>query len=82
MDETALPLAAVREQVLSSLDLVVQVSRMAGGRRVVTEVAEVVDGESGSRTRALGGTAGLEALPSRPPRLAGAPQASRSWLER
>ena len=82
MGETALPLAAVREQVLSSLDLVVQVSRIAGGRRVVTEVAEVVDGESGSRTRALGGTGGLEALPSRPPRLAGAPQASGSWLER
>ena len=82
MGETALPLAAVREQVLSSLDLVVQVSRMAGGRRVVTEVAEVVDGEGGSRTRVLGGTGGLEALPSRPPRLAGAPQASGSWLER
>src|SRR5438094_301193 len=82
MGAVALPLAAVREQVLSSLDLVVQVSRMAGGRRVVTEVAEVVDGEGGSRTRALGGTGGLEALPSRPPRLAGAPQASGSWLER
>ena len=42
MADVALPLAAVREQVASSLDLVVQVARRAGGRREVVAVAEVV----------------------------------------
>jgi pilus assembly protein CpaF len=41
MGEVALPLEAVREQVASAVDLVVQVARRAG-KRVVVEVAEVV----------------------------------------
>ena len=82
MGEIALPLAAVREQVVSSLDLVVQVSRLGGGSRVVSEVAEVVDADGAPRTRSLAGAAGLGELPARPPRLAGASSACRSWLTR
>jgi pilus assembly protein CpaF len=44
MGEVALPLAAVRTQLESALDLVVQVSRRPDGSRRVTEVAEVVEG--------------------------------------
>ena len=38
---TGLPLDAVRDQLASAVDLVVQVSRAAGGRRRVAAVAEV-----------------------------------------
>jgi pilus assembly protein CpaF len=36
-----LPVRAIREQVAAALDLIVQVSRMPDGRRVITSVAEV-----------------------------------------
>jgi pilus assembly protein CpaF len=60
-----LPLAAVREQLASALDLVVQVSRRPDGSRRVMAVAEVVDDpESPDRARlvARGGhvVAGLQ----------------------
>jgi pilus assembly protein CpaF len=47
MGDVALPLPAIREQLGSALDLVVQVARGPGGRRSVVEVArvEIVDGE-------------------------------------
>jgi pilus assembly protein CpaF len=45
---TGLPLAAVREQVLGAIDLLVHVVRGAGGARHVSEVAEVVPGPTGS----------------------------------
>jgi pilus assembly protein CpaF len=41
MADVGLPLAAVREQVVSSIDLVVQVARDVGGARTVVAVAEV-----------------------------------------
>ena len=41
MGEVALPLAAVREQMVSALDLVVQVARGSHGARRIVEVAEV-----------------------------------------
>jgi pilus assembly protein CpaF len=41
MGELALPLSAVREQMVSALDLVVQVARGSDGGRHVVEVAEV-----------------------------------------
>ena len=48
MGDVALPLAAVREQVRSALDLVVQISRRPDGSRRVTAVAEVeASGEAG-----------------------------------
>jgi pilus assembly protein CpaF len=40
--ESGLPLGAVREQLASAVDLVVQVARADGGRRRIVEVAEVV----------------------------------------
>lgn len=59
----ALPLAAIRDQIASSVDVVVFVSRH-GGRRAVVEVAEVVDDRDSGRapdTRPLArlGTHGL-----------------------
>jgi pilus assembly protein CpaF len=71
MGEVALPASAVRDQIASALDLVVQVARRTGGRRAVVEVAEVVDGWAGGeglRTRRLAARAGVSALPWRPAR--------------
>jgi pilus assembly protein CpaF len=45
----ALPVAAVRAQIASAIDILVQVARERHGRRVVTEVAEV----DGRRARSL-----------------------------
>ncbi|MDP1819652.1 MAG: CpaF family protein [Acidimicrobiales bacterium] len=36
-----LPVRAIREQIAAALDLVVQVSRMPDGRRVITDVSEI-----------------------------------------
>jgi pilus assembly protein CpaF len=55
--DTGLPLAAVREQLLGAIDLLVHVVRGAGGARRVSEVAEVVPAPTGSvstRRLALG----------------------------
>jgi pilus assembly protein CpaF len=48
-----LPLAAVRDQVVSAVDLVVLVGRAADGRRLVREVAEVVSDEGRPVARVL-----------------------------
>lgn len=42
-----LPLAAVREHIAASVDIVVQQARLADGRRVVTSIAEIAGMESG-----------------------------------
>lgn len=42
MDDTGLPLKALRAQTASAIDLIVQVDREADGRRRVTEIAEVL----------------------------------------
>jgi len=42
-----LPLSAIREQISSAIDLVVQQARLPDGRRVVHDVAEIVGLESG-----------------------------------
>ena len=47
MGDVDLPLAAVRTQLVSALDLVVQVARSGAGSRVVVEVAEVVPHRDG-----------------------------------
>lgn len=65
--DVALPLTAIREQLVSALDLVVQVARRRRGGRAVVEIAEVVDGE-GTRTRRIAGERGVEATPTRAPR--------------
>ena len=63
-----LPMAAVRDQLSSALDLVVQVARTGEGRRSVVAVAEVIDPPSRRTTRAA------PRRPDRPPR----PPAPRS----
>jgi pilus assembly protein CpaF len=68
MDEVALPLAAVREQMASSLDIVVQVARRPGGERRVVEVAEVMPVDSAMRTRTIARAHGIVADLQRPPR--------------
>jgi hypothetical protein len=44
-----LPIKAIHRQIASALDLVVQLTRMANGRRMVTQISEVerMDEESG-----------------------------------
>jgi pilus assembly protein CpaF len=41
MSQVELPLHALRAQVASAIDVVVQMNRQLGGRRQVTEIAEV-----------------------------------------
>jgi pilus assembly protein CpaF len=87
MGDVALPLDAVRDQVVSSLDLVVQVARRPGGARRVVEVAEVAD-PAGSPPAAggragvvrLAGASTLRRLPSRPARAPGAPALDPAWV--
>ena len=59
----ALPLAAVREQLSSAVDLVVQVARGADGRRRVVELAEVTFGSE--RVRTIATTSGVVVAPTR-----------------
>jgi pilus assembly protein CpaF len=68
-----LPLPAIREQLASSVDLVVHVARRAGGARRVVAVAEVVPlgDEAGTRplaVRTLASERGMVDAPTRPPR--------------
>jgi len=80
MGDVALPLAAVRDQVRSALDLVVQVARGRGGRRRIVAVEEVVDDDGPTRTRPLAGVGGLRELPVRPPRDPAALAPDRAWM--
>jgi len=41
MADIDLPLQVIREQIASAINIIIQVSRMAGGRRVVTSILEV-----------------------------------------
>ncbi|MGH9185291.1 MAG: hypothetical protein ACRD0U_05700, partial [Acidimicrobiales bacterium] len=88
MGDVVLPLHAVREQVVSAVDLVVHVARTSGGRRV-TAVAEVVDPGGGghqaeqlpgARVRILGDQRGLGRLPTRPSRAPGTAPPDRGWV--
>jgi len=64
-----LPLGAVREQIASAVDVVVQVARRADGTRRITAVAEVAADPSASpRTRLLADGEEVRAAPGRPPR--------------
>jgi pilus assembly protein CpaF len=53
MAGVALPHAAIREQLGRGFELVVHLQRLADGRRVVAEIAEVVRAAGGPATRAL-----------------------------
>jgi len=75
-----LPLVAVRDQLTSALDLVVQVARLADGSRRVVAVGEVVDPpRQGERLRELAGPHGVLRLPERPARTSGAPAPDPAW---
>ncbi len=64
-----LPLAAVREQIASAVDLVVQVGRVAGGARRVIAVGEPATTSSGAvRCRPVADTRGVSADLERTPR--------------
>jgi pilus assembly protein CpaF len=78
--ELDLPLPAVRDQLTSALDLVVQVARTEEGRRGVVAVGEVVDPPTaGPRIRLLAGPLGLHDLPARPPRTDSVAPPDPSW---
>jgi Flp pilus assembly CpaF family ATPase len=66
-----LPVEAIRAQVVSAVDLVVQVARLPGGHRAVVEVAEVAatvpSGELASVTT-LATAVGVVVAPTRPSR--------------
>ena len=67
----ALPLAAVRDQMASALDLVIQVARRPDGSRSIIEVGEVCPDDPGNgpcRVRRLAAAGGVEAVPERPGR--------------
>jgi pilus assembly protein CpaF len=68
MGEVQLPLAAVRSQLESALDLVVQVARRPDGSRRVVAVAEVLAGpqivDGGPRTRLVADADGLIVPPA------------------
>ena len=85
MGDVALPLPAVREQIRSALDVVVQIARRPDGGRRVVAVAEVGEGGGAGDpvvARSLTDAAGrLVALPERPVRAADASSPSPSWLE-
>ena len=91
MGDVGLPLAAVRAQVEASLDLVVQVARRPDGSRRVVAVAEVAGGHgrwgadgtgpgAGARTRLVADGSAVVALPGRPGRAAGHPNADPAWM--
>ncbi len=67
LDDTALPLAAVREQVHSAVDLIVHVARRADGSRVITALAEPMPSpeSSGSAVVTLWSGSGPVARPTR-----------------
>ncbi|MDH3752985.1 MAG: CpaF family protein [Acidimicrobiia bacterium] len=55
IDDAALPLPAVRDQIDSAVDLVVQVARADDGRRAIVEVAEVTGGGQRVEPAAIAG---------------------------
>lgn len=74
-DRGAMPLAAVREQMRSALDLVVQIARVSGARRQVVSVDEVLAHgplDETPRTRSLVQGGRVVAEPERPARTVGA----------
>jgi pilus assembly protein CpaF len=75
-----LPIAVVRDQLASAVDLVVQVARACDGGRAVVAVTEVVDppADDRPRVRPLAGPDGLHDLPSRAARRPVAPP-DRAW---
>ena len=84
MGDVDLPHAAVREQVVSAVDLVVHIARQPHGRRGVVAVAEPagVDVDGRVRIRALADARQVIALPERARRSALAGEPASSWVGR
>jgi pilus assembly protein CpaF len=87
MGDVHLPLPAVRAQLQSAIDLVVQVARRPDGQRRVVAVAEVLPpgateggGAEGDRVRLIAGLDGVSSLPRRPARVETAPAPDPAWL--
>jgi len=88
--DVGLSLVAVREQLVSAVDLIVHVTRLPDGGRAVAAVAEVLGSESAPRTQRKAGSlhrtrllaeAGrVLALPERPTRAAGVPAPDPAWV--
>lgn len=88
--DVGLSLMAVREQIMSALDMIVHVARRPGGSRSVTAVAEVLAPDPTGqppaapgvlcRTRLLADATRVIALPQRPARAPEASAADRAWL--
>lgn len=77
MASTQLPLSAIREQISSAVDLVVQVTRGENGARHVASVAETATGaQTARRTRLVAMGDEIVAPPRRPPRRASRPVAT------
>ena len=84
MGDVALPLAAVRDQIAASVDLVVQVARRPDGARAVVGLGEVTaPGSDGPpRVHPLADAAGrVYVLPTRPARRDGAPPPDPAWVQ-
>jgi len=84
MGDVDVPHVAVREQIASAIDLVVQISRDGRGFRRITDVAEVgaVDEHGRLPTRSLVEMERLVALPTRPVRGSSAGAPDPIWLGR
>ena len=77
-----LPLQAIREQLASAIDLVVDVARTPAGGRRVRQVAEVQRRAAGGlvRTRVIAEADRVVALPLDSGRVAGGPPPDARWL--
>ncbi len=84
MGDVDLPHAAVREQVVSAVDLVVHIARQRQGRRGVMAVAEPagVDADGRLRMHALADARQVIALPERARRCALAGEPAARWVGR
>lgn len=83
MCDLALPLPAIREQVASSIDLVVQVTRRGDGARQVAAIGEVgaaLDGAGRLTVRPLVSNGRLVDLPNRASRVSGGVAPDPAWL--
>jgi len=82
MGDVNLPLAAVRGQLTSALDVVVQVARRPEGARRVVAVSQVLDGtaDGAGRTSLLASEHAVVALPTCPPRAPDGPGPDPAWL--
>ena len=87
LDGGAVPLAAVREQIIAAVDMVVHVSRRPQGRRRITSLA-VMDrsGERGDSSRPrlqqIADEFGLHSLPAAMARVPDAADPDPRWLSR